>query len=335
MFNDSYPSLIQYVEEISSVQTRPTNKRSIFKSYSWILYFVGFLLAFNILPIVLKSLFDYNSFLINFLFFIVFSKIIYNIRKQQFQKKSAYPYGDQFQQIKDTIKENGFYKTAQDLDDILNYAPIVHKSNKELVLITNIPLKEYIQTLISITQLIDNKKHESKNQSVNPIKNIFTFFEKNLAKINGAIIYHNNDFKGIHIVNIVRIGSGKQFEGIEILNGFILIGRNEYFDGLIIGEIKFGKVLKNNLQNKKYKEYLNSKSTDNILKENTYEKLINLNNTSLKETALFACNEIASIRLHFNEFISNDIKNNLKRTSTQLKEKIDTEKRIHEELNRL
>ncbi|WP_130605627.1 hypothetical protein [Fluviispira sanaruensis] len=334
MFYNSNPSLIQYIDEASSSRTKPTNKKSNFKSYSWILYFVGVLLAFYILPTVLNALFEYTSFLINILFFIVFSKIIFTIRKQQLQDKDIYTYRDQFVQIKELFKENGFYKTAQDLTDILNYAPIVYQSNKELIYIINNPLKEYIQTLINISQMIDNKKQRSKIHSVNALKKIFSFIEKNMSKINGSNGNDSNNFKGIKIENLFRIGSGKHFEGIEILNGFILIGRNEYFDGLIISEIKFGKVLKNNLQNKNYKAQLNSKSTNETAIENTYDKLLNLNNNSLKETALFASSEIASIRLHFHEFITNDIKNNLNRTSALLKEKIATEKRIHEELNR-
>ncbi|KAB8030762.1 hypothetical protein [Fluviispira multicolorata] len=337
-------SLLKYIEEEELSKNSIKSKASILKSLSWMLYLVALIVSFDLTPRILNHFSFFYSSWINIILFILLASGIYYFRKEFFPKKNIETVRSKFKEISNIIEENGFEKISNDLNHILKLSLLIYKSNKEFIYIIDKSLSEYLKIILKISDLIEkteqNSSQKIKNMNIN-IHNLFkckfSHHDKYINILNFIQIFENKNFRGIQIGELLRFGEGKNFEGIEILNGVILIGRNEYFDGLIIGLFRFGKkIIKSPKKEIILNEALTISNNSENQKNNKIFKAKELlkDNIELRDTAVMICEEISLIRSHCTEFLANQIKDNVNRTSNNLKEKIETEKRIYEEINK-
>ena len=369
------PSLIDYIEENKIKNHETITKRKPFiQKISWTFYILSFFLAFTVIPKIIYSIFSYWSLFFNIFLFVFFIYLTFEFRKsisprKQELKKST---TQDFNNINLLISNFGFSNTSNDIECILKYSSNISELNKEYINIIDEALTKYIKIIVKISNLSYKKisnKNEQKlpNQNINlNIQEIDLKFFSNLKKINkkyfkhfkhksnfsdyhykpfefsipGIVsIYISNKTSLVEIAGFIKIGQGNQFEGIEILKGLILIGRNEYFDGLIIGSFKLGKNISNKKEKYNFQNQALIESSAQEINENNYcafetSSFLSLN-PDLKFAAEDACKQIAEIRAHCEEILADDIKNDLNQTTFNLKEKLDREKRIMNEMGNI
>ncbi len=371
--NSKIPTLLEYIEESKNkVQETPIKNISFIQKISWTFYIISFFLAFTIIPKIIFSIFSYWSLFFNIFLFIFFIYLTYEFRKSISPKKQKIkkPISQDFNSIIELISNYGFSNASNNIESILKYSINLSQLNKEYIVIIDEALSKYIQIIVKISNLsyniISNKsngKISSQNLNSQEIDEKFIhhfkkFNKKSLKnykhKINLGVfhiqpinfsipgifhIYITKKTSIIEIAGIIKIGQGHQFEGIELLKGLILIGRNEYFDGFIVGSLKFGKELLVKKEIFPTQNQALSEPTDHQIKENNYcayatASFLSLN-PDLKLAAEDACKQIAEIRAHCEEIITNDIKNDLNQTTSNLKEKLDREIRIMNEMMKI
>jgi hypothetical protein len=367
------PTLLEYIEENKSkIQETPIKNIPFIQKISWTFYFFSFFLAFTIVPKIIYSIFAYWSLFFNVFLFVFFVYLTFEYRrsispKKQKTKKSI---SQDFNNIISLISNYGFSNTSNDITSILKYSTSLAQLNKEYINIIDEALTKYIKIIVKISNLsyktISDKSNERiPNQNLNSqeidgnfLNHFNNFSKKNLKnykhKINlgdfqhkpfefsipGIIhIYLAKKTSIVDLAGIIKIGQGHQFEGIEILKGLILIGRNEYFDGIIVGSFKLGKDLsvrkeKYPVQNQELVESSYQQINENNYCAHATSSFLS-HNPELKFAAEDACRQIAEIRAHCEEIIADDIKNDLSQTAFNLKEKLDREKRIMNEMGKI
>lgn len=372
------PTLFEYIEETKNIaQETPIKRLSFVQKISWTFYIFSFVLAFLFVPLIFESFFSYHSIFLNIFSFIFFTYITYEFRKSILPKKEKIKksISQDYNLLISLLSNYGFSNTSNDIEIILKYSHNVFQLNKEYIVIIDEALNKYIKTIVKISNLsyrsISNKNlkmgskqsfnlnsQEVDGKFLKHIKNISKSSIKSYKNYRKKIMIENseqspfefsipgflqifvaNKSSFIDIAGIIRIGQGSQFEGIEILNGLILIGRNEYFDGIIIGKFQFGKKLSLKKDTAPHQNQALIETTQQQMNEDNYYAYATSNilsqNPELKAAAEDACKQIADIRAHCEEIIADDIKSTLNQTTSNLKEKLDREKRIMNEMERI